>query len=120
MNAIINKILLEGDKSMPEMHLKQHEFTDSACGLFTINKKRIKKFRETGDSRYIYQNKLDKACFQHDMAYGDIKDLNRSTSADKLLHDKAFDIAKNTKSDGYMDLLQWSINFLIKNFWWSR
>ena len=122
MNAIINKILLEGDKSMPEMHLKQHGFTDSACGLFTINKKRIKKFRETGDSRYIYQNKLDKACFQHDMAYGDIKDLNRSTSTDKLLHDKAFDIAKNTKSDGYyyMDLLQWSINFLIKNFWWSR
>ena len=61
---------------MPEMNLRQPRFRYSACGLFTKNKEQIKKFKETGDSRYIYQNELDKACFQHDMAYGDFKDLN--------------------------------------------
>ena len=71
------------------------------CGPFTENKERIKKFKETGDSRYIYQNELDKACFQHDMAYEDFKDLNRRTAADKVLHDQAFNIAKNPKYDGY-------------------
>ena len=54
---------------MPEMHLKQPRFTYSAFGPFTKNKERTQKFKETGDSRYIYQNKLDKACFQHNMAY---------------------------------------------------
>ena len=56
---------------------------------------------ETGESRYIYQNKLDKASFQHDMAYGDFKDLTRRTASDKIFHDKAFNIAKNQKLDGY-------------------
>ena len=63
------------------------------------NKERIQKFKETGDSRYIYQNELDKACFQHDMAYGDFKDLTRRTASDKILRDKAFNIAKNQKYD---------------------
>ena len=75
MNDIINKFLLVGDKVMPEMHLREPEFTYSACGLFTKSKERIQKFKQTGDSRYIYKNELDKACFQHDMAYGDFKDL---------------------------------------------
>ena len=75
MNDIINKFLLAGDKFMLEMHLKQSEFSYSACGLFTKNKERIQKFKQTGDSRYIYNNELDKACFQHNMAYGDFKDL---------------------------------------------
>ena len=66
------------------MHLKQLGFTYSACGPFTKNKGRIKKFKETRDSRYIYQNQLDKSCIQHDMAYGDFKDLNRRTAADKV------------------------------------
>ena len=79
MNEIVNKILLAGDKSMPEMHLRQPGFTYSACVPFTKNKERIQKFKETGDSRYIYQNKLDKVCFQHDMAYGDFTDLTRRT-----------------------------------------
>ena len=79
MNAIVNKPLSAGDKFMPEMHLKQPGFTYSACGPFTENKERIKKSKETGDSRYIYQNELDKTCCQHDMAYGDFKDLNRTT-----------------------------------------
>ena len=86
---------------MPEMHLKQPQFTYSSCGPFTKNKERIQKFKETGDSRYIYKNKLDKACFQHDMAYGDFKDLAKRTAADKVLRDKAFNIAKDPKYDGY-------------------
>ena len=67
MNEIVNKLLLAGDKFMPEMYLRQPGFTY-----------RIQKFKETGDSWYIYQNKLDKACFQHGMAYGDFKDLTRT------------------------------------------
>ena len=78
MNDIINKFLLAGDKFMPEMHLRQPGFTYSACGPFTTNTKRMQKFQETGDSRYIYKNELDKVCFQHDMAYGDFKDLAKS------------------------------------------
>ena len=86
---------------MPEMHLKQSRFTYSACELFTKNTDRIQKFKETGDTNYIYKNELDKACFQHDMAYGDFKDLARRTASDKILRDKAFNIAKNPKYDGY-------------------
>ena len=69
MNEIINKLLLAGDKFMPEMHLRQPGFTYSACGTFTKNKEKIQKFTETKDSRYTYQNELNKACFQHGMAY---------------------------------------------------
>ena len=65
------------------------------------NKERIQKFRETGDTSYIYKNELDKACFQHDMAHGDFKDLKRRTPSDKILRDKAFNISKNPKHDGY-------------------
>ena len=101
MNKTGNKILLAGDTFMPEMHLKQPGFTYSACGPFTKNKERIQKFKETGDTSYIYKNELDKACFQHDMAYGDFKDLARRTASDKVLRDKAFNIAKNPKYDGY-------------------
>ena len=66
MNEIINKFLLAGDKFMPEMHLRQPDFTYSACGPFTTNKERIDKFMKTGN--FIYKNELDKACFQHDVA----------------------------------------------------
>ena len=97
MNEIVNKFLLEGDKFMPGMHLKQPRFTYSACGPFIKNKEKIQKFKETGDTNHIYKNKLDKACFQHDVAYGDFKDLKRRTFSDKILKDKAFDIAKNLK-----------------------
>ena len=83
------------------MHLKQLGFTYSACGPFTKNKERIKKFKETGDTSYIYKNELDKACFQHDMAYGDFKDLARRKASDKVLRDNAFNITKNPKYDGY-------------------
>ena len=71
MNQIVNKFLLAGDKFIPEMHAKrQPGFTHSACGLFTRNKQRIKKFMQTGYRNHIYKNELDKACFLQDMAYG--------------------------------------------------
>ena len=66
---------------MPELHLKQPGFTYSACGPFTKNKERILKFKETGDTKYIYKNELDKAWFQQDVAYGDFKDLTRRTAS---------------------------------------
>ena len=79
MNQIVNKFLLTGDKFMPEMHLRQPGFTYSACGQFTKNKQRIQKFMQTGDTNYIYKNELDKASFQHDMAYSKYKDLKKNT-----------------------------------------
>ena len=93
MNKIVNKFLLAGNKFMSEMHLKQPWFTDSACGPFTKNKERIQKFKVTIDISYIYKNELDKACFQHDVAYGHFKDFARTTASDKVLRDKAFNIA---------------------------
>ena len=101
MNNIINKFLLAGDKFMPEMHLRQPRFVYSACGSFTRHKKRIKEFKRTGDTRYIYRNELDKDCFQHDSTYADHKDLINRTEADKVLRDKEYDIASNPKYDGY-------------------
>ena len=101
INEIINKFLLAGDKCMPEMHLKQPGFTYSACSPFTKNKKRIEKFMQTGKTDFIYKNELDRACFQHDMAYGKTKDLEKRTQSDKVLRDKAFKIASNPKYDGY-------------------
>ena len=101
MNEIVNKFLLAGNKVIPEMHLKQPGFIYSACGPFTKNKERIQKFKKPGDTSYIYKNELDRACFQHDMAYGDFKDIKRRAASDKVLRDKAFNVAKNSKYDGY-------------------
>ena len=101
MNNIINKFLLAGDKFMPEVHLRQPQFTYSSCGPFTKHKQRIQKFKETGDTNYIYKNELDKACFAHDAAYSDSKDLTKRTAADKILRNRAFNIAKDPKYDGY-------------------
>ena len=101
MNNIINKFLLADDKFMPEMHLRQPRFVYSACGPFTRHKKRIKEFKRTGDTRYIYRNELDKSCFQYDSAYADHKDFINRTEADKVLRDKACDIASNPECNGY-------------------
>ena len=101
MNKKTNKFFVAGDKFMPEMHLRHPGFTYSACEPFSKKKERIQNFKETGDSKNIYQNELDKVCFQHDMAYGDFKDLPRRKAADKVLRDKVFNIAKNPKYDGY-------------------
>ena len=64
LNDVINKFSLAGDKSMPEMHLKQPGFTYSACGTYTKNKERLQKFKETWDSRYISRNELFKIYLQ--------------------------------------------------------
>ena len=101
MNEIVNKFLLAGDTFMLEMHLKQPGFNYSACVPFTKKKERIEKFMQTGNIDFIYRNELDKACFQHDMAYGKSKDLMKRTESDKVLRDKAFEIASDLKYDGY-------------------
>ena len=99
MNTTINKFLLAEDKFMPGMHLRQPGSMYSACGPFT--KKTKKEFKETRNVRYIYQNKLEKACFQNDIAYSAYKDLPGRTASDKVLHDKEFAIASNPQYDGY-------------------
>ena len=86
MNAVIKKILLAGYKYIPEMHLRQPGFTYRAYWPLIKNEEYIKKIKEAGNSRCIYQNDLDKACFQHDMAYGYFKDLNKRTAADKAYY----------------------------------
>ena len=86
---------------MPKMYLRQTGFTYSACEPFAKNKEPIQKFKEMGFSIYIYQNEIDKACFQYDIGYGDFKDLPRSTIADKILRDKGFNIAKKIEIRRY-------------------
>ena len=101
---------------MPEMHLKEPGFTYSAYKPFTKNKERIQKFKEIGDTSYIYKNELDKACFQHDMTYGDFKDLKRRTASDNILRDKAFNNAKYPKYNGYQRGLASMVSkFFYKN-----
>ena len=88
---------------MPEMHLRQPRFVYSACGPFTRHKERITEFKviRNGDMPYIYRNELDKACFQHDSAYADHKDLINRTKADKFLRDKVNNIASDPKYDAF-------------------
>ena len=104
MNKIVNEFLLVGDKTMPEMHLKQlylKWFYLQCCGPFTKNKKELKKFMQTENTNFIYRNKLDKACFQHDMAHGKTKHFAKRTQSDKGLRYKAFKNASDLKLDGY-------------------
>ena len=84
---------------MSEIDLRLPGFTYSACGPFK-KKQRIQKFKETGDSIFNYQRELDIACFQHDIASGDFKDLTWRKVSDEILRDKAFNVAKNPKNDG--------------------
>ena len=97
MNEIVNKFLLAGDRFMAEMHLRQPDLRIVLVDQLQKIKNELKKFKEAGDSRYIYRNELDKACFQHDMAYGDFKDLNGRTFVDKVLGKITFDIAKDPR-----------------------
>ena len=76
-------------------------FIQNAYKPFTKNKEKTLKFKGTGDSRNIYRKKPDKTCCQHDMAYEDYEDLTKGTIFDKILLQKAFNIAKNSKYDGY-------------------
>ena len=90
---------------MPEMHLKQTGFTYSACGPFTKYCKRIQKFKEAGNLKYLYRNELGKTCFAHDAAYSDSKDLAKEAIWDKILTDRAYEIARNHKYHGYQRAL---------------
>ena len=108
MNNVIDKFLLAGDKFMPEMHLRQPRFVYSACGSFTRHKERIKEFKRTGDTRLLYRNQLDKACFKHDAAcfkhdaaYAKYKDVENRLIPDQKLRNSAYHIASNPKYDGY-------------------
>ena len=84
MNKISNKLLLTADKFMPDFHLKQPGFTYRACGPFTKHCERIKKFREIVNLKHLYRNELDKACFSHDAACSDSKDLAKRTMSDNI------------------------------------
>ena len=116
MEHVINKFLLAGDKFMPEIHLRQPQFTYSGCGPFTRHEERLQKFKKTGDTNYVYKNELDKAYFVHDAAYSDSKDLTKRTVADKILKNRAFDIAKDPKYDGY----QRGLASKVYNFFGSK
>ena len=91
----------EASGFLSSLGIRQPGFTYSVCGTFTKSKERMQKFKETGDLQQIYQNKLDKVCFKHDMTSRDFKDFTRATAYDKILHDKAFNNAKNPKDDSY-------------------
>ena len=116
MNNIINKFLLAGDKFMPEMHLRQPQFVYSACGPFTRYKERIKEFKRTGDTRFLYRNELDKACFKHDAAYAKYKDVENRLISDQKLRNSVYDIASNPKCDGY----QRGLASMVYNFFDSK
>ena len=90
-----------GDTFVPGMYLKQTGFTYSSCGPFTKNKAGIENITQTGNTNFIYKNELDKACFQHDIAYGKSKNLVERTQSDKVLKDQAFKITSDPKYDGY-------------------
>ena len=90
MSSIINK-----------MHLRQPQFVYSACGPFTRHKERIKEFKRKRDTRLLYRNELDKACFKHDAAYAKYKDVENRLISDQKLRNSAYDIASNPKYDGY-------------------
>ena len=96
MNEIVNNFLLAGEIFIPKIHLRQPValgkpgFTSTACGTLTKNKERIRKFvEEMKDSRCIYQSKLGKVCFRHDMAYEDFKDFPGRTASARYFHDKS-------------------------------
>ena len=91
---------MTGEKFMLELQLKQPEFTYTACGSFNKRRKRTRKFTETDNLKHLCRNELDKACFGHNAAYSDSKYLAKRTISDKILKDRAYEIASNCKNDG--------------------
>ena len=86
---------------MPGLLLKQPGFTFSTCGPFTKHCERIQQFGETGNLKYLFINELEKACFAHEEAYSDSKDLDKKAISEKILEDRAYKIASNCNYDGY-------------------
>ena len=105
MNKIFNKFLLTGENFMPELHLKLPGFTYRVCGPFTKHCESIHKFRETGNLKHVHRNELDKACFAHDAAYSDSKNLAKRTISDKILKNRAYEIPRNCNYDRYQRAL---------------
>ena len=101
MSKVINKFSLTGDKFIPKLHLKQPGFTYSACVPCTKDRERIQKFKENYNLKLLCRNELDKACFAHDAAYSYSKDLAKRTISNKILKDRAYEIARNHEYDGY-------------------
>ena len=101
---------MTGDKFIPELDLKQSGFTYSACGLFTKHHERIQKFREKENLKHLYRKELEKSCFAHDAAHSDSKDLAKRTISDKILKDRAYEIARNCGYDGYQRALASMVN----------
>ena len=95
---------------MPEFHLKQPEFTYSACGPFTKHRETIQKFREAINLKHLYRNDLDKACFPYDAAYSDSKDLAKRTISNKILKERTYEITRNRGYDGYQRVLANMVN----------
>ena len=101
INKLVNKFLLAGDKFMPTLHLRQPGFTFSACGPFTKHRERILKIRKTDNIRNLHRNEFDKVYFTHDAAYAHSKNVAKRTISEKILKDRAYEIAKCAKYDGY-------------------
>ena len=98
------------DKFLSELHLTQPGFTYRACRPFTKHHERIQKFRKTGNLKHLYRNELGKACFAHDAAYSDSENVANNTISDKILKDRAYEIARNRGYDGYQKAMASMVN----------
>ena len=105
MNKNIYKFLFTGDRFMLELHLNEPGFTYSSCRPLTEHREKVQRFRETDNLKYLYRNKLDKACFAYDAGYSDSKDVAKRTISDKILKDKTYEIARNCNYNGYQNVL---------------
>ena len=106
MHRTVYKLLLNGDKFMKELHLKQPGFTDGDCGQFTKLRERIQKFRERGNLKHLYRNEIDRVALLMICAYCDNKDLvAKTTISDKVLKERAYEIARNPKYNEHQRVL---------------
>ena len=105
---------MTGDKFMPELHLKQPGFTYSVCGPFAENVERIQKLWQTGNLKHLYRSELDEACLAHDAIYSDSDDLAKTAISEKILKDRAYEIAKNSGYDEHQRALASMVNKLFR------
>ena len=105
MSKIVNEFLLAAENFMPKLHLRQSKFTDSTCGQFIKHLERIQKLKQkqkkTGNLNHIYKSDLNEACFVHEAAYSDSKDLPKRAILYRILKDRAYEFAINPKYDKY-------------------
>lgn len=104
MNEIVNNFLFAGDKYIAKFHLKitltLPWFTYSICGPFTKHLGSVQKFKERSNLNCICKSELDKACFSHDSACIDSKDLAKRNISDNIMKNRAFQIALSPQYDG--------------------